>query len=272
MTGREENGAPQASRVGAPQNRPVALAAGIVCHLSFLAGVGSMVAGIFTGLRFGRGPFTGAAAVAANTLLVLQFPLLHSWLLSRRGARVLDALAPAGLGRTLATTTFATISSLQILAVFAGWSPVGAARWTIPAPFYAASCAAYALSWLFLGKAMLDANIFVQSGALGWLALFRGRAPAYGPMPERGTFRLCRQPIYLAFALALWTAPVWTWDRFALAVAWGAYCVVGPVLKEARFVRYYGEKFREYQRRHRFLLPLGARRPARCSVRTSRSA
>jgi methanethiol S-methyltransferase len=248
-----------ADTLTAPRNRPLALFAGILCHLAFLAGVGAMVAGLFTGLRFGRGPFTGAAAWAANALLIAQFPLLHSWLLSRPGTRLLAGFSRSGAGKTLASTTFATIASLQLLAVFAGWSPVSASSWQPHGVLYAASCIAFAASWLLLGKAMLDANIFIQTGALGWLALFRGRAPDYGPMPERGTFRLCRQPIYLAFALALWTAPCWTWDRLALALAWSVYCAVGPLHKEARFLRIHGERFREYRRRHPYLLPLGAR-------------
>lgn len=242
-----------------PQSRPLALVAGLLCHLSFLAGVGAMAAGIFTGMRFGRGPFTGAAAWAANALLIAQFPLLHSWLLTRRGDRVLAALAPRGTGKTLASTTFATITSLQLLAVFFAWSPVSAARWQPHGAFFAASCAAWAGSWLFLGRAMQDSSLALQTGALGWLALFRGRRPDYGPMPERGAFRLCRQPIYLAFALILWTAPVWTWDRFALAVAWSVYCILGPLHKEARFLLIHGERFAEYRRRYPYLLPIGAR-------------
>lgn len=245
-----------------PRNRTVAILAGVLCHLCFLAGVGAMMAGIFTGLRFGRGPFTGHAAWFANALLVAQFPLLHSWLLSCPGDRALAALAPRGTGKTLASTTFAIISSLQLVLVFGAWSPVSAARWQPTGAAWVASCIAYAGSWLFLGKSMFDANIFLQTGALGWLALFRGRTPDYGPMPERGAFRLCRQPIYLAFALALWTAPVWTWDRLALALAWGAYCVLGPLHKEVRFLRYHGDRFREYQRRNPYFLPLGRRAEA----------
>ncbi|KAF0240898.1 MAG: hypothetical protein FD180_4723 [Planctomycetota bacterium] len=248
-----------ADALSVPRNRALALGAGILCHLSFLAAVGAMAAGILTGLRIGRGPFTGASAWIANALLIVQFPLVHSWLLSRPGTRLLAALGPRGTGRILATTTFATISSLQILAVVLGWSPTSLSSWQPHGFLYAASCAAYAASWLFLFQSMLDANIFIQSGALGWLALFRGRVPDYGSMPERGTFRLCRQPIYFAFALVLWTAPVWTWDRFALATAWSVYCVAGPLLKEARFLRIHGDRFREYRRRHPYFLPLGPR-------------
>jgi hypothetical protein len=42
----------------------------------------------------------------------------------------------------------------------------------------------------------------VQTGALGWRAIARGERPRYASFfPERGLFRVCRQPVYVAFAL-----------------------------------------------------------------------
>ena len=37
--------------------------------------------------------------------------------------------------------------------------------------------------------------------------------------------RLIRQPIQVAFALTLWTPPVWTPDQLVLAVSFTAYCL-----------------------------------------------
>jgi len=62
-------------------------------------------------------------------------------------------------------------------------------------------------------------------------------------MPTRGLFRLIRQPIYLAFALTLWTVPTITPGSLAVAVVLTAYCMIGPMFKEARFVRRYGSDF-----------------------------
>ena len=63
-----------------------------------------------------------------------------------------------------------------------------------------------------------------------------------------GTFALTRQPIYLAFSLTLWTAPVWTADRATLTVGWTAYCLLGPLLKERRYLRCYGAAYEAYRR------------------------
>jgi len=53
-------------------------------HALFAAAIASTIFSIGNGLGWGIGPFEGAAARAANLLLVVQFPPLHPWLLSRR--------------------------------------------------------------------------------------------------------------------------------------------------------------------------------------------
>jgi len=104
-------------------------------------------------------------------------------------------------------------------------------------------------------KGMNDAGLGTQMGYLGWTAAARGERPRYDSFPTGGMFRYCRQPIYAAFALTLWTGPVLTPDRLALAVLWTTYCLVGPLLKERRYLRRHGEAFREYQASVPYWLP-----------------
>ena len=237
-----------------------ALAYGAICHLTFLLAVGSMVLGLHQGMGTGLGRLSGWSATAANALLVLQFPFVHSLLLSSYGRRVLAALAPRSLAGPLAPTTYVALASLQVLVTFALWTPSGVVWWTPAGPLRWGFEAAYAVSWVLVLKTMSDAGLGVQTGYGGWLAVARGEAPAYGSFPTGGSFRYCRQPIYAAFALTLWTGPVWTPDRLAVAVVWTVYCAVGPLLKERRYVARYGAAFREYQRAVPYMVP--ARRRA----------
>lgn len=249
------------------RERRIAIVYGILCHSAFALGIGAMVAGIFTGLRLGRGPFSGAAALGWDVLLIAQFVVLHSFLLTRRGRAVLARLAPEGLGAPLSTTIFAFISSLQLLLAFGAWAQLGGIWWEPHGWLRAAFCVAYAASWVFLLKAMRDAGMAVQTGFLGWGAVARGRDPKFNGFPECGTFRFVRQPVYLAFACTLWTGPVWTPDHLLLAVTWTAYCLAGPLLKERRYLQFYGEAFARYQQRVPYWLPLG-RRAARRAAET----
>lgn len=248
-----------------PRQRAVALTYGIFNHVAFAIGIAAMIAGLYFGMRIGRGTLHGAAAVSIDVLLLLSFVGLHSFLLSARGRLVLDRLAPLGLGRDLGTTTFATIASLQLLVTFVAWSPLGPVWWQPHGALRVVATVAYAASWGFLLKAMADAGLPLQTGFLGWGSVVRGRKPVYGVFPERGTFRFVRQPIYLAFALTLWTGPVWNADHLLLAIPWTLYCIAGPVLKERRCIAAYGERFQRYQSRVPYWLP-DLRRLARTSI------
>ena len=233
----------------------LAITLGVVCHTVFAAAVLSMIAAMYFGLSesFGAVPWPWAAV--ANAALIVQFPLVHSLLLSRRGEGVLARLAPGPHGAALATTTYAIIASLQLLALFTLWTPSGIVWWRAEGAAFWMISLAYGASWLVLLKASFDAGAEVQSGALGWMSVLADRRPVFPDMPTQGLFRVIRQPIYAAFALTLWTVPVWTPDQLALAVSFTAYCILAPRLKERRFEKRYGERFRDYRARVPYFLP-----------------
>ncbi|MEQ8966757.1 MAG: isoprenylcysteine carboxylmethyltransferase family protein [Azospirillaceae bacterium] len=234
----------------------LALVYGTACHALFATGVGTMMVMMAFGMSRSLGAVPAPWSILANAALLAQFALGHSALLTRRGRGVLARLAPGAAGPTLAPTTYALIASIQVFALFALWTPSGVVWWRAEGAALAVMLALYAASWAILGKAILDAGVALQSGALGWVALLRDRRPRYPDMPERGLFRLTRQPIYVGFALTLWTVPVWTPDQLAVALALTAYCVLGPRLKERRFAALFGDRFEAYRARVPYWLPL----------------
>ena len=235
--------------------RWIALGYGVLTHAIFAVAIGAMFFSLHSGLTMGRGRLSGWLGFGANFLLLAQFALSHSVLLGERGRRWMARLAPLGLGRALSTTLFACISSVQLLLVFLLWSP---SRVIWPAPsgglLYALD-ALYAGSWLLLIRSMHDAGMDVQMGSLGWRSVWRNKPPVYKPFSRAGTFRHSRQPIYLSFTLILWTGPVWTLDHVFAALIWTTYCVAAPLLKERRYLRYYGEAFVRYQSRVPYWIP-----------------
>ncbi len=233
---------------------------GLICHSVFVLGVGAMVVSMFFGMSRSLGSLPEPWSIVANAALLLQFVVLHSVLLTAWGRRALARLAPADLGRDLASTTYATIAAAQALALFALWTPSGVVWWRADGAFFWILTAAYAGSWALLMKSMLDAGIALQSGLLGWWSVLRGVRPVYPDMPTTGLFRIVRQPIYAAFALTLWTTPVWTPDQLAVAVTLTLYCLVGPIFKERRFKRFFGQRFETYRARTPYWIPRLSRR------------
>jgi len=240
-----------------PGARRIALALcyGAACHAIFAAAVLAMVAGMFHGMGAGLGAVPWPWAALANAALVAQFPLAHSFLLSGPGERLLARLAPRPHGATLSTTSYAIVASVQLLALFALWTPSGITWWRAEGAASWVACGAYGASWILLAKASFDAGAEVQSGALGWMSLMAARRPSFPAMPTRGLFRLVRHPIYVAFALTLWTVPTWTPDQLALALALTAYCLLAPMLKERRLAARHGEEFARYRARVPYAVP-----------------
>lgn len=233
----------------------LALGLGALCHTVFAAGVLAMIVAMFFGLSESLGTVPWPWAAAANIALILQFPLAHSLLLTGPGGRLLARLIPGPHGQTLATTTYAIIASAQLLALFALWTPSGIVWWRAEGAVFWVVTAAYGVSWLILLKASFDAGAEVQSGALGWMSLLARIRPVFPDMPTQGLFRLIRQPIYVAFALTLWTVPVWTPDQLILAICYTAYCLLAPRRKERRFVARYGDRFLRYRAAVPYVLP-----------------
>lgn len=240
-----------------PGQRRIALAFayGVACHLLFALAVGAMIAAMFFGMSESLGRVPKPWSHLANLALIVQFPLVHSLLLSRRGSKLLSWTAPKDHAKTLSTTTYAIVASVQLLALFALWTPSGVIWWRAEGSAFFITCTLYAASWLLLIKASYDAGAEVQSGALGWMSLAQDKKPVFPDMPTTGLFRIIRQPIYVSFALTLWTVPVWTPDQLLLAVLLTGYCLLAPRLKEARFEKRYGERFRDYQKSVPYAVP-----------------
>lgn len=232
-----------------------ALTFGLLVHTVFAAAVLSMIWAMFFGMSRSLGSVPWPYAFLANAALVLQFPLVHSLLLTPRGSRWLARLVPGRHGATLSTSTYAIVASLQLLLLFTFWTPSGIVWWQAEGGMLAVISVAYAASWMLLMKASFDAGVEVQSGALGWLSMLQDRKPRFPDMPTTGLFRFIRQPIYVAFALTLWTVSVWTPDQLLLALTLTAYCLLAPRLKERRFEARYGDRFRSYRRNVPYALP-----------------
>ena len=232
-----------------------ALFIGLLCHATFAAAVLSMIVMMFFGLSESFGTVPWPMAALANVALIMQFPLAHSFLLTGPGGRLLTRLIPGPHGKTLATTTYAIIASAQLLALFVLWTPSGIVWWRAEGAVFLAVVVAYGASWLILLKASFDAGAEVQSGALEWMSLMARIRPVFPDMPTQGLFRVIRQPIYVAFALTLWTVPVWTPDQLVLAASFTAYCLLAPRLKERRFLARYGDRFVSYRSAVPYALP-----------------
>lgn len=229
------------------RNKIIALCLGITCHVTFIASISAMAYMLFFGLSRGIFP-VGGTNRNFNLFLIIQFPLLHSFFLSKSGRALLTFPFPKEIGRDLSTTTFALLSSLQLLSVFIFWTPTKSI-WFSPAGIgFWINCILYTVSWGLLVASLHEAGMSLQVGSLGWLSVFRGKKVQFPGFPTTGLHKISRQPIYWSFALILLTAPVWTPDHLLFAFVWVSYCIFGPMLKEERMRSRYGELYEQYSK------------------------
>lgn len=227
--------------------RILALLVGFVCHISFFVAVGLMFQGLYGGMSVAIGTLHGWLAVVGDLLLVVQFPLVHSLLLSASGRTFLAKLFPGDLGRQLVSTTFVLVASLQLIVLFTLWSPLDEWQWESSGIVKEIWVVAYWSAWLFLSIAMYQAGLATQMGYMGWWAVVRGKEPSYPYLNTEGLYRICRHPVYLAMLLVAWSGPVWTWDHLCIGSVFLLYCVLGPILKERRYSRKFGLAFENYK-------------------------
>jgi hypothetical protein len=198
----------------------IAICWGALTHGLFVLAIAVLVNALYHGMRTGLGTLHGAKAWAVDALLVIQFPLLHSFLLTPRGPQLARAARAARTRPRPRPDHVALIASAQtardLRAVVAERHHVARSQRRLgvdPARSFVAS-------WVFLSKALYDAGLGMQTGYAGWLSVVRNRPLAFGDFPTHGLFRRCRQPVYLGFALVLWTGPVHTLDGLLLAMTW----------------------------------------------------
>ena len=141
-----------------------ALTLGFFCHSLFVVAIASAIVAMYHGMQSGLVRLSSPMSYFWDAALLMQFPLLHSFLLSKPGGRLLTALAPAPMGRDLVTTSFTLVASVQLLLLYLFWAPVGPVWWEAEGATRVAICFLYLCAWLLLGKAMSDAGLAVQTG------------------------------------------------------------------------------------------------------------
>jgi len=237
------------------RRRFIALVYGFTCHAIFGLAALTMVVVMGSGMTLGLGRVPEPWAWVANVALLLQLPLGHSFFLSNRGRQMITWFAPRSFASDMAPTIYVIIAALQVGGLFALWSPSGIVWWRAEGSQFYAFVALFLSTWGLLGLSTFNAGLELQSGFNGWSAVFLGRRVRYPDMPTTGLFRFTRNPIYVSFALTTWAVPVWTPDQLLVAIVLTAYCVLGPILKEARYRRIHGARFDAYARDVPYFVP-----------------
>jgi protein-S-isoprenylcysteine O-methyltransferase Ste14 len=191
----------------------------------------------------------GWSAAAIDVGLFTLFALHHS-VFARTGIK---ARISAGVSELLERSTYVWLSSLLFVLTLWAWQPVpgtfwhvtGAGRWLFHAGFAAG------LTLTALGASALDPlELSGVRQAFGWPSR-DDRALTTG-----GAYGLVRHPIYLGWALIVWSVPVMTGTRLVFAAVSTLYLVVAIPFEERQMRRTMGRPYDDYARTVRWrMLP-----------------
>ena len=95
--------------------RIIAIVYGLLCHGLFVAGVGMMIFQMYFGMSRCLGTLVSPVSWFADALLLIQFPLAHSFLLSPSGRRWLTRLAPGAFSVDLSSRLMSSLPPHKFL-------------------------------------------------------------------------------------------------------------------------------------------------------------
>lgn len=227
---------------------------------------------LFFFLRDGASTLTASASTSnplvLNTLLALQFAVIHSLLLYPSVQRSLTRWIP----RAFYGCFFCDVTCLTLLIAIGGWQPSDTVMYDLrETPGELVIRAGFYGSWISLFYSLYLSGLGYQTGWTPWWYWFRKRPQPKRVFEERGAYRWFRHPIYLSFLGLIWFTPRMTADHLVLTGLWTVYILVGSYLKDERLAFYLGNQYRDYQQRvpgYPFLNrgPLGCRKASESSL------
>lgn len=194
---------------------------------------------------FSSGLAPGYGWVVADSLLAIQFAVLHSLMLWPPARKRINKIVPGALYGSF----FCSVSCVCLILTMEFWQSSRLHLWNTTGQATTAISVLFLASWLALTYSLWLTGFGFQTGFSPWWAYVRGLKPPARPFQPKGAYKIIRHPVYLSFLGLVWFNPAMSLDRLTLALLWTTHIFVGSYLKDRRLEYYIGEPYREYQKR-----------------------
>lgn len=235
---------------------------GIVSYVIFL---GTFLYAVgFVGNRFvpksidSGEPSALVPALLINTALLLLFAVQHSVMARPWFKRWWTRFVPASVERS----TFVLFASLVLVLLYWKWRPMTDVIWNLTGP---AATAMEILFWTGWGLVLISTFMISHFHLFGLTQVHHhllGKRVADPEFKVAGFYRVVRHPIMVGFLIAFWSTPKMTVGHLLFAAATTGYILVALQFEEHDLVGMFGEKYRQYRREVRMLIPIRKRADA----------
>jgi protein-S-isoprenylcysteine O-methyltransferase Ste14 len=206
-------------------------------------------------VRFAPAPASRGTtpAVAIDVALFSLFAFHHS-LFARDAAkqRVRRLVGPE-----LERSVYTWISSIVFIIVCTYWQPVPGVVYDIDGVWRAGAYALQALAVVLTVRAAGALDALDLAGIRPMIDALHDRPQRHVPLETRGLYRVVRHPLYLAWALFVFTTPVMTGTRAAFAIISTGYLAMAIPWEERALVRTFGDDYLRYRSRVRWRMVPG---------------
>lgn len=220
---------------------------------SFLYAIG-FVGDLWVPKSINTGPEASSLSLALliNAGLLALFAIQHSVMARQGFKKWWTRIIPSHLERN----TYVLFTSLILILLYWQWRPMPEVIWSIESGlWFTLINILFWLGWVIVLISTFMINHFDLFGLRQAYLNLKVEEITPIEFKEPGLYKVVRHPIMLGFIIAFWATPHMTLGHLVFAIATTAYIFVGIWFEERDLIRFHGEKYQEYRKRVRMLIP-----------------
>ena len=191
-------------------------------------------------------------AIPVNLGLLSLFAVQHSLMARPFFKRWINRFIPESAERS----TYVLASNLAMIAIFAGWQPMGFQVWNVSHPVgMTLIYFLFFLGWAILFASTVMLNHFDLFGLRQVWLNFCGKPYTHIEFKTPFFYKYVRHPLYIGWLMAIWFTPVMSASHLFFAVITTTYILVAITLEERDLEQALGMDYTRYKNEVPKLIP-----------------